>query len=116
MISQGDRCLDDNQAPGPPAPKPPPGGAADVTLKMAELGLEFTGPARIRDVWSKKDLAASVSSIKVHVPYHGSAFLVVMPASDDGKFTALFGRLHEQSSVRLRPGTRDVRLSSLLVK
>jgi hypothetical protein len=49
-------CVDNNKAPGPAPPKPGKGGNATITLTLADLDLGFTGPTRVRDVWSKRDL------------------------------------------------------------
>jgi hypothetical protein len=82
-FTQGPLCVDANQ---PPSPPPSPGGPANVTVPLVSLNLGFSGPIRVRDVWAHRDLPSLPSaslSLSTYVPYHGSAFLVIMPEGSE---------------------------------
>ena len=82
-FDNGGACLDSKSSAGPspgPHPHPPPSlDPATVTIKLDDLGLGFSGPAKVRDVWGKKDLAVATGTLSATVPHHGSAFFVLMP-------------------------------------
>jgi hypothetical protein len=87
-VQQGDLCVDNNKLPSPTPAPPPPGGPADVTIDLAKLNLDISGEVRVRDVWAKKDLpnmpsATSTFKLSNPVPYHGSAFIIFMPAKSE---------------------------------
>eukprot|EP00035_Acanthoeca_spectabilis_P011764 m.207172 g.207172 ORF g.207172 m.207172 type:complete len:428 (+) comp15442_c1_seq9:1282-2565(+) len=85
-IVQGSNCVDDNQPPPPPPTPPGPSGPSDVSINLQSLGLNFSGAVRVRDVWAHKDLpglASTDATLSTHVPYHGSVFLVLMPADSE---------------------------------
>ena len=87
-ITQNGLCVDSNVSPPPPGPPPPmpgPGGASDVAVKLSDLALGFEGSVRVRDVWNHADLAplSTDGVYKATVPYHGSKFLILMPAGTE---------------------------------
>jgi hypothetical protein len=60
-----------------------PTAPTNITLKLASLSLNLTGPIQIRDIWAKQFLpgtVASGSSFTAVVPHHGSQFYVMMAA------------------------------------
>jgi len=79
-IQQGEDCADTNPDNIPPEL---PGGPANMTINLADLKLGFTGPAKVRDVWNKKDLGTATETLSTTVPFHGSVFLVLMPVGSE---------------------------------
>jgi alpha-galactosidase len=52
------------------------GGAADITVTWASLGL--TGPATVRDLWAGSDLGTQATGYTAQVPSHGAVMLKVV--------------------------------------
>jgi hypothetical protein len=48
-----------------------------VRATLAELGLQ--GPARVRDLWERRDLGPVDAEVAAVVPWHGSVLLRLAP-------------------------------------
>ena len=48
-----------------------------MRVSLAELGLR--GPARVRDLWERRDLGPVDAEIAAVVPWHGSVLLRIAP-------------------------------------
>ena len=55
----------------------PPGATAPVPVKLADLGIK--GPAKVRDLWMKKDLDPVTGEFAPEVPFHGARIFRVHP-------------------------------------
>ena len=54
---------------------------ANVSANLAQLGI--TGSAKVRDLWSHKDLANVSGTISAQLPTHGSQLLKITPTGKD---------------------------------
>ncbi|QUQ67322.1 fibronectin type III domain-containing protein [Kutzneria sp. CA-103260] len=54
---------------------------ATVSANLAQLGI--TGSVKVRDLWSRKDLANASGTISAQLPTHGSQLLKITPTGKD---------------------------------
>ena len=59
--------------------QPPAGETATVSVTLADMGIQ--GPARIRDLWSRKDIGTFEKDFGRDLPFHGAGLYRVSPVS-----------------------------------
>ena len=77
------------------------GTAAAITVNWADLGLDPSASARVRDIWAHQDLGSHASSYTVaNVPAGGSVMLTITGTDDASKVEPATPLAHEDGVAR----------------